>query len=198
MVGPGGTAWAGECVSPPQGTRSARLDRLAHRGQERRLVGVGALFWNGVVAAIAPAPGRSEDAAADAGGRLAPADTAPRTQADDDGFFEVSVDSNPLALEPRQALMDDRRFIAEKAANDAAITVANANAFNSRSSHAAAWAVGGGGRPRDLGEQRRDRAPPRREDGRAGAGRGRGGDGHRRLGNARRRLGNGRPGKKGV
>ena len=66
------------------------------------------------------------------------------------------MDSNPLALEPRRALMDDRRWlhesiIAEKAANDAAIAVANANAFNSRSSHAAAWAVGGRASPRPEG-----------------------------------------------
>ena len=79
---------------------------------------------------------------------LLPADTAPHTQTDDDGFFEVSVDSNPLALEPRRALVDDRRWlhesiVAEKAANDVSIAATDANAFDSRSSHTAAWAVEG-------------------------------------------------------
>ena len=38
---------------------------------------------------------------------MPPANTAPQTQADDDGFFEVDVDSNPRTLEQSQALMDD-------------------------------------------------------------------------------------------
>lgn len=68
---------------------------------------------------------------------------------DDEGVFDYDENGNPMSLEQRQALLDEQRqlydsIMKEKAANDAAIARANADAFDNRSSNAAARAMDGG------------------------------------------------------
>eukprot|EP00581_Thalassiosira_minuscula_P018359 CAMPEP_0183723136 /NCGR_PEP_ID=MMETSP0737-20130205/14832_1 /TAXON_ID=385413 /ORGANISM="Thalassiosira miniscula, Strain CCMP1093" /LENGTH=761 /DNA_ID=CAMNT_0025953389 /DNA_START=205 /DNA_END=2490 /DNA_ORIENTATION=+ len=75
-----------------------------------------------------------------------PPDTA---AVDDDGVFDYDLDGNPLTPEQRQALLDEQRqlyenIMKEKAANDTAIARAQADAFDSRSSNAAAAAMSPG------------------------------------------------------
>jgi len=77
-------------------------------------------------------------------------DTQSDNQAiDDEGVFDYDENGNPMSLEQRQALLDEQRqlyesIMKEKAANDAAIARANADAFDNRSSNAAARAMDGG------------------------------------------------------
>lgn len=64
----------------------------------------------------------------------------------DDGIFAYDDEGNPLSPEQRQAMIDEQRrlyeeIVKEKAANDAAIAQANADAFDSRSSSAAVKAM---------------------------------------------------------
>ncbi|KAL7467664.1 hypothetical protein ACHAXS_011268 [Conticribra weissflogii] len=64
----------------------------------------------------------------------------------DDGIFAYDDEGNPLSPEQRQAMIDEQRrlyeqILKEKAANDAAIAQANADAFDSRSSSAAVKAM---------------------------------------------------------
>jgi len=67
----------------------------------------------------------------------------------DDGVFDYDLDGNPLSPAQREALMDEQRqlyesIMKEKAMNDEAIAIANADAFDLRSSSAAAAAMPGG------------------------------------------------------
>ena len=71
------------------------------------------------------------------------------TVVDDDDCLAYDENGNPLSPEQRQALLDEQRLLyenimKEKAANDAAIAQANADAFDLRSSSAAARAMSGG------------------------------------------------------
>mmetsp|Transcript_17528 Transcript_17528/g.36789 ORF Transcript_17528/g.36789 Transcript_17528/m.36789 type:complete len:702 (+) Transcript_17528:133-2238(+) len=64
----------------------------------------------------------------------------------DDGIFAYDDEGNPLSPKQRQAMIDEQRrlyeeIVKEKAANDAAIAQANADAFDSRSSSAAVKAM---------------------------------------------------------
>jgi len=68
---------------------------------------------------------------------------------DDDDVLAYDENGNPLSPQQRQKLLDEQRILyenimKEKAANDAAIAQANADAFDSRSSNAVARVAGGG------------------------------------------------------
>ncbi|KAL7548502.1 hypothetical protein ACHAWF_011794, partial [Thalassiosira exigua] len=76
--------------------------------------------------------------------------TQPAALADDEGLFEYDLDGNPLSDAERQRLLDEQRtlyesIMKEKAANEAAIARASADAFDARSSNAAARAMSGSG-----------------------------------------------------
>ncbi|KAL9190330.1 hypothetical protein ACHAXT_007541 [Thalassiosira profunda] len=78
-----------------------------------------------------------------------PTDTAQPHEAVDDDLFAYDENGNPLSPEQKQALLDEQRRLyesirSEKAANDAAIAEAQADAFDMRSSNAAAAAMDGG------------------------------------------------------
>lgn len=68
---------------------------------------------------------------------------------DDDGVFDYDLDGNPLTPAQREILLNEQRqlyesIMKEKSMNDEAIAFANADAFDQRSSNAAARAMPGG------------------------------------------------------
>lgn len=75
--------------------------------------------------------------------------TTATTVDDDNDVLAYDENGNPLSPQQRQSLLDEQRLLyenimKEKAANDAAIAQANADAFDSRSSNAVARVAGGG------------------------------------------------------
>jgi len=79
---------------------------------------------------------------------------------DDDDVLAYDENGNPLSPQQRQSLLDEQRLLyenimKEKAANDAAIAQANADAFDSRSSNAVARVAGGSGASTSLADSNR-------------------------------------------
>jgi len=69
--------------------------------------------------------------------------SAEQPAVDDEGIFDYDIEGNPVSAEKRQALLDEQRrlyasIMQENAANEVAIAQASANAFDQRSSSAAA------------------------------------------------------------